>query len=45
MNRTIGGLPLIYWIGAIGIGIGAFAWIKKRGTAAGSASPGTAAKV
>jgi hypothetical protein len=44
MNRTIGGLPLIYWIGALGIGVGAFVWIKKRGASGGAASPGTAAK-
>lgn len=42
MNRTIGGLPLIYWIGALGLGIGAFVWIKKRG--ASTTSPGSAAK-
>jgi hypothetical protein len=41
MNRTIGGIPLLYWIGALGLGIGAFAWIKKKG-AASNASPATA---
>jgi hypothetical protein len=44
MNRTIGGLPLIYWIGALGLGIGVFAWIKKKGGAAGATSPATAGK-
>jgi hypothetical protein len=40
MNRTIGGLPLIYWIGALGLGIGAFVWMKKKGTSSGA--PATA---
>jgi hypothetical protein len=44
VNRTIGGLPLIYWIGALGLGIGVFAWIKKKGGAAGATSPATAGK-
>jgi hypothetical protein len=44
VNRTIGGLPLIYWIGALGLGIGVFAWIKKKGASTGAASPATAAK-
>jgi hypothetical protein len=40
VNRTVGGLPLIYWIGALGLGIGAFVWMKKKG--ASSSSPATA---
>lgn len=44
MNRTIGGIPLIYWIGALGLGIGAFAWIKKRGASSSPATAGATAK-
>jgi len=39
MNRP-GGLPLIYWIAALGLGAGALVWIRRRGA---SSSPGTAA--
>lgn len=41
--RNIGGLPLIYWLGALGLGVGAFVWIKKKG-GAGATSPATAGK-
>ncbi|HEV3370881.1 MAG TPA: hypothetical protein VG074_15045 [Acidimicrobiales bacterium] len=42
MNRTIGGIPLIYWIGALGVGILGFAWFRKKST--GTATTGAAAK-
>lgn len=42
MNRTIGGLPLVYWIGALGVGVIGFLWFKKRGAAA-SQSPASKA--
>lgn len=42
-GRTIGGLPLIVWVGAIGAGIFGFWWVKKRSTSTGSTSPGTKA--
>lgn len=44
MNRTIGGIPLIYWIGALGLGIGAFAWIKKKSSGSSAPATGAAAK-
>ena len=42
MNRTIGGIPLIYWIGALGAGILGFAWFRKKSS--GSSTTGAAAK-
>jgi hypothetical protein len=42
VNRTIGGIPLIYWIGALGVGILGFAWFRKKST--GTATTGAAAK-
>lgn len=44
MNRTIGGIPLIYWIGALGVGILGFAWFRKKSTGSGAATTGAAAK-
>jgi hypothetical protein len=41
MERTIGGIPLLGWLIAIGIGIGGLAWIKKHGAAAPSTPGGT----
>lgn len=44
MNRTIGGIPLLYWIGGLALGIGAFAWIKKKSASSASPTAGAAAK-
>lgn len=42
MNRTIGGLPLVYWLGALGAGVIGFLYFRKK--AAASTSPATGAR-
>lgn len=43
-GRTIGGIPIIGWVIAVGVGIAGFAWFKKKGSASSSAAAGAAAK-
>ena len=43
MNRP-GGIPLIFWIGGLAVGIGGFAFLRKRSASSGAASPATASK-
>ena len=38
MNR----IPLVYWIGALVLGVGGFLYVRKKGGASGITSPGTA---
>ncbi len=42
MNRTIGGLPILYWAVGLGVGVIGFLWIKKR--SGGSTAAPAAAK-
>jgi hypothetical protein len=44
VNRTIGGIPLIYWIGALGVGVLGFMWFKKKSAGSTTATTGAAAK-
>jgi len=44
VNRTIGGIPLIYWIGALGVGVLGFMWFKKKSSGSTTATTGAAAK-
>jgi hypothetical protein len=45
MNRTIAGIPLLYWVAALGLGAGAFVWIKKKsGSSSAAPTTGAAAK-
>lgn len=44
MNRP-GGIPIIFWLGALAAGIGGFVWLRKRNSgSSGTASPATAGK-